>query len=290
MVRGTSAASSATVAVAAVDRRERPIDPAPTQGVLGVAYEAVMIALAITVIALIVQPDRGLIRGVNLAIWGVFVADYTTRLALSGDRRSFVRRNLIDLVAIIPLDFLRAARALKIVRVLRLLRAASALWRTSVAIRGVMGTNALGWVLAASGTVVILGAGAVMLAEPGVENFGDALWWSIVTSTTVGYGDIAPESVFGRAVAVALMVVGIGTIGMITGSVATYFLGSNDGPSNPHVAHLRRLLDDWEELSTEHRLQAAALMTSLAEQADHSTPASPPEHRAPTQATGTTTT
>ena len=259
------------VAASTTDSRERPVDPAPTQGVFGVAYETVMIVLAITVVALIAQPDRGLIRGTNLAIWGVFVADYTTRLVLSGDRRTFVRRNPIDLIAIIPLDFFRAARALKIVRVLRLLRATSALWRTSVAIRGVMGTNALGWVLAASGAVVILGAGAVMLAEPGIEHFGDALWWSIVTSTTVGYGDIAPESVIGRAVAVALMVVGIGTIGMITGSVATYFLGNDEEPSNPHVAHLRRLLDDWDDLSREHRRQAAVLMASLAEHGDRST-------------------
>jgi voltage-gated potassium channel len=252
------------VAVSTAELRPaRPVDPAPTTGVVGIAYETVMIVLAVTVVALLAQPDRGVIRVANLTIWGVFVVDYVTRLALSGDRRAFVRGNLIDLVAILPADMFRAARALRIVRILRLLRASAVLWRASTAARGILGTNALGWVLMASGVVVLLGAGGVMVAEPGLEQFGDALWWSIVTSTTVGYGDIAPESVIGRAVAVGLMVVGIGAIGMITGSIATYFLGGRDEPDDPHVAHLKGLLDTWDELTVEQRRQAAVLLDAM---------------------------
>jgi voltage-gated potassium channel len=257
------------VAVSSVDLRpptERPVDPAPTSGVLGIVYEGVMLLLATTVIVLIAQPDRGLVRTANLVIWAIFVIDYVTRLVLSGDRRAFVRANLIDLVAIMPADLFRAARALRILRVVRLLRAAAVLWRVSVAIRGITGTNALGWVLVASTVVVLIGAGGVMVAEPGMEQFGDALWWSIVTSTTVGYGDISPESVVGRVVAVVLMLVGIGTIGMITGSIATYFLGDRDrGPDDPHVAHLKAVLDSWDELTVEQRRQAAALLDAMAE-------------------------
>ena len=53
--------------------------------------------------------------------------------------------------------------------------------------------------------------------------FIDALWWSFVTASTVGYGDISPQTGLGRLIASILMLVGIGTIGMLTGTIATYF-------------------------------------------------------------------
>jgi chorismate synthase len=58
-------------------------------------------------------------------------------------------------------------------------------------------------------------------------SFGDALWWSIVTCTTVGYGDYFPTSSIGRIFAVLLMLFGITLIGMLTGSITTYFTKQN---------------------------------------------------------------
>lgn len=252
------------VTTGAEPRRTRPVDPAPTTGWVGVVYESMMVTLAVTVVALLAQSDEGWIRTVNLAIWGVFVVDYFSRLAFSGDRKRFVRSNVIDLIAILPADFFRAARALRVLRILRLLRATVVLVRVSATVRAIVGTNALGWVLAASALVVLLGAGTVMVAEPGLGDFGDAVWWSIVTATTVGYGDIAPASLAGRAVAVVLMIVGIGTLGMITGSIATYFVGQQRASQNPHIIHIRELLDKWDGLTFEERHQAAAILRALA--------------------------
>ncbi len=63
-----------------------------------------------------------------------------------------------------------------------------------------------------------------------IHNFGDALWWAIVTVTTVGYGDKFPVTAGGRAVATILMFVGIGLIGVLTATVASYFVeqGADD--------------------------------------------------------------
>jgi voltage-gated potassium channel len=251
------------VAVHAPAAARRPVDPAPTTGLLGVVYEAVMVTLAITVIALLARPDDGIVGVVNLAVWAVFVVDYVLRLAFSGDRRTFLRRNIIDLVAIMPADLFRAARALRVLRILRLLRASAVLWRVSGTVRSILGTNALGWVLTASGVVVVLGAGAVLVAEPDMGGFGDALWWSIVTSTTVGYGDLAPETIVGRLVAVVLMIVGIGAIGMITGSIATHFLHGRQDRANPHIEHLKTILDDWDSLRHEEQQHAVALLQAM---------------------------
>jgi voltage-gated potassium channel len=52
---------------------------------------------------------------------------------------------------------------------------------------------------------------------------GDALWWAVVTATTIGYGDLSPVTVEGRLIAVVLMLTGIGVIGVFTATVASFF-------------------------------------------------------------------
>lgn len=54
---------------------------------------------------------------------------------------------------------------------------------------------------------------AIWVLEPGIDTLGDGIWWSIVTTTTVGYGDISLASPLERVVAVLLMIAGIGTVG-----------------------------------------------------------------------------
>jgi voltage-gated potassium channel len=60
-----------------------------------------------------------------------------------------------------------------------------------------------------------------------IHNFGDGLWWAVVTVTTIGYGDHYPVTAFGQGVAVVLMLVGIGLIGILTAAVASYFVGQD---------------------------------------------------------------
>lgn len=80
-----------------------------------------------------------------------------------------------------------------------------------------------------------------------IHNFGDALWWSIVTVTTVGYGDQYPVSPGGRGVAVVLMLVGIGLIGVLTATVASYFVADK---AEQDKAELNERLDRIEALLT----------------------------------------
>jgi voltage-gated potassium channel len=57
-----------------------------------------------------------------------------------------------------------------------------------------------------------------------IKNFGDGLWWAITTVTTVGYGDRYPTTIEGRFLAVVLMIMGISLMGVITASVAAWFV------------------------------------------------------------------
>jgi voltage-gated potassium channel len=228
------------------------------------AYEAVMVALAILVVVLLPFENEGWVLVANLTVWALFVADYVARLLLSTDKRSFFKKNIIDLLAIMPADFFRALRVLRLTRLLRVLRAATVVGRVLRDVRGVAKTNGLNWVLIVSLCTVLSGALVVWAAEASIDRFPDAVWWSVVTATTVGYGDLAPENPLARVVAVVLMLVGIGTIGMLTGSIATYFIGEDEVTNDPDVAHIRGRLGDWDSLSPQERQRLAWMLTAVA--------------------------
>ena len=77
--------------------------------------------------------------------------------------------------------------------------------------------------------VVVVGALVAYHAEHPVNHefatYGDSLWWAIVTLTTVGYGDIVPITPTGRWVAVMIMITGVAVLGLLSGSLASFFRG-----------------------------------------------------------------
>jgi len=90
------------------------------------------------------------------------------------------------------------------------------------------------------------------VAEHGVnkaiENPFDALWWGVVTLTTVGYGDVTPVTTEGRIAAMALMLLGIGLFGAITATITSYLL-SRESVHDPDLS----LAGDLERLAALHR-------------------------------------
>ncbi len=226
-------------------------------------FETSMGALALVSVWLAFQPDTEFHHRASLVVWIVFALDYLVRLVRAPDKLAFVRGNVPDLIAVLPWDFLRAARLIRLVRVLRFLRGVEVLWRVGRHIRGVLGTNGLGYALAVTTTLAVLGGLLIRQVEPGITSTADGLWWGLVTATTVGYGDIAPRTQAGRLIAAVLMLVGIGTVGMITGSIATYFIGSR-GSRNAHVRHVQSRLDAWDEMDADERREVARVLQALA--------------------------
>jgi len=80
--------------------------------------------------------------------------------------------------------------------------------------------------------VMLLGATGLFVVErpqnKSVTSFGDAVWWAITTTTTVGYGDIYPVTAEGRLIAVLLMLTGIRVIGVFTATTASAFMIQDD--------------------------------------------------------------
>jgi voltage-gated potassium channel len=79
----------------------------------------------------------------------------------------------------------------------------------------------------------------------GIHNFGDALWWAVVTVTTVGYGDKVVMTGAGRWVATALMFTGIGLVGALTATIASFFVQEQH---SAELAELKAQLQEIREL------------------------------------------
>lgn len=78
-------------------------------------------------------------------------------------------------------------------------------------------------ILAVAVSVLLGGSALLILFEKNIR-FSDALWWSVVTMTTVGYGDISPATLGGRIVAIVVMLTGIGLLGILTATIAGLFI------------------------------------------------------------------
>ncbi len=181
---------------------------------------------------------KGLISGLTSAeiicdiiIYFVFVADYVIRLFFAESRRVFVKENVLDLIAIIPFSSaFRIFRTFKILKITRLVKIGSLFARSIKKIGGFLNTNGFKYVLAAAVALIFTCSFAMMYVED--MSFFDALWWALVTVTTVGYGDLVPTTGVGRAVAMVLMLGGIGLLGALTSNITSYFLRKNSKEVN----------------------------------------------------------
>ena len=191
---------------------------------------------------------------VDYLVWAAFVTEYLVKLYLTPARAQFFRRHLLDLL-IIAVPVLRPLRALRLLRLLRtftLTRAGLILTSGLKRARELLTHHGLHFVLLSVLAIVGVCSAVEVAFEqhaPGanIHNFGDALWWAVVTVTTVGYGDKYPVSAGGRGVAVVLMLTGIGLVGVLSATVASYFVGQR---AEADMTELHRRLDRIESALT----------------------------------------
>jgi voltage-gated potassium channel len=208
--------------------------------------------LPVLVLPLVIRVRAGLagtFDTIDYLVWAVFVAEYLVKLYLAPARWPFFRRHLVDLL-VIAVPVLRPLRLLRLLRLLTLARSGLILTSALKRARELLTHNGLHFVLLSVLTIVGV-CSAVELAfeqhAPGasIHSFGDALWWAVVTVTTVGYGDKYPVTAGGRGVAVVLMLTGIGLVGVLSATIASYFVGQR---AEEDMTELHRRLDRIEAL------------------------------------------
>jgi len=246
-------------------------------------YELLMAFLALVVVAILfveftrplTEEQEKILFRIDLTILLIFAVDYFYRLIRAKNKWQFVKSNIFDLIAIMPFDkafriarlarltrlvrLSRSARVVRILRLTKLVRLFAFARRFSNTFSGVLQTNGLIYVVIVTFFVIIMGACGIMAFENNINTFGDAIWWSLVTTTTVGYGDISPESTGGRVIAGILMIFGIGFLGMVISSMATFFVDRLSSSKNEvkksfaeeQLNFIKKQLDDIENMNQE---------------------------------------
>lgn len=200
-------------------------------------WDRLVIALTIATIGVLMvdfalepESQSSIILGwVDFAFCMVFLADFGWRLYLAPRRWAFFRRNWIDLVGAIPfVGPLRSVRFIRFMRLIRLTRFVVLVRRLTKLFEVPVPTKALGYLGLAAIVWWVFAAMSFNMFERGtnqnVKGLDDALWWSITTLSTVGYGDLFPITTGGRVVAAATMALGVGILGTFGGTIATMFL------------------------------------------------------------------
>lgn len=220
---------------------------------------------AILPLVLVPQQGHPVSVAVGILTWLVFVGDFVVRRRLLNNYLG-TGTGKFDLAVIVltaPWFLLPGASAGGIVVVLRLARLAR-LVVASKAGRELLAR--LGRVGIVAGSIMALAALVAYIAErpvnPEFADYGDSLWWSLVTLTTVGYGDITPITTTGRFAAAALMVTGIAVLGLLAGSLASFLGIDHDAPTEapePEPDRLDALLAEVQALrASVARLEAGA--------------------------------
>jgi voltage-gated potassium channel len=202
------------------------------------AYQLFMLALCVLTLADLAAEalftldtqSRLVLDYADTALCAIFFGDFLLSLKRAENRWKYFRTwGWLDLVSSIPSIHLarwgRAARIARILRVLRGVRAARILGRLALT-RKTESTFLAASLVAL--LLIVVGSLSVLQFESAegsnIRTAEDALWWSITTITTVGYGDRFPVTTEGRLVAVLLMCGGVGLFGMFSGFLAAWFV------------------------------------------------------------------
>ncbi|MGW5239252.1 ion transporter [Monashia sp. NPDC004114] len=201
------------------------------------AYELFIAALSVLslvnlvlVIVMTHSAARDVVLTMDLLLSVIFLVDFLVRLKRSPERAHYFLGGFgwADLLASLPLPEAKLLRIFRLVRVGRLIR------------RQGLGSlrRSLGQDLAGSAlftlllvAILVLEFGSLLMVrlesdQPGANltNAGDALWYVLVTMSTVGYGDHYPITKAGRILGAIIIVLGVGIFGTLTGYLANQFL------------------------------------------------------------------
>ena len=219
---------------------------------LAAAAVVFLVLFSIQVLAHPQGREAFVLWAISWIVWGVFILDYVVRLYLAPHRWRWFVQHLLDF-AIVALPLVRPLRLLRLLVLIEVLQKA-----IGDAFRGRI------VIYTVSGVVLLIYTASLAVFDkerylPGatINSFGKAVWWSITTVTTVGYGDVYPVTNTGRVIAVLLMIGGISLVGVVTATLASWIIERVAEEETviqaANVAHIEELRSEIRELSQQLR-------------------------------------
>lgn len=186
-----------------------------------------IITFALVIVSIVTLETYPLFsRCLDIAIWFIFFLDTIYRMIKSHHYLRFIKQHPFDIIALIPI--FNGFRLFKFIPIIMLLIRDSAIGKRYVLpfFRN-FAKEGMGRIIMVFSFIFFLLPIPLIFIEPNMKHYSEALWWALQTVTTVGYGDIVPETMFGRLIAAVLMILGIGLISAITSNL-TRIIGESD--------------------------------------------------------------
>ena len=192
----------------------------------------VIIDLILITLTLISQVPENLYYGIvafDTVLCIILLTEFLVRYFNSEDKKLFLLINWTELIAAIPFDFLmlpfvlNLARFPKLMKVLKFIKVIALFSQFFETLDVFLKKTHLDEILGFSLLVVLASTLALYLFDPSINSLFDSLWFVLSTMTTVGYGDIMPQSGAGRIIGLLILIVGVLVFSTITGAMASYF-------------------------------------------------------------------
>jgi voltage-gated potassium channel len=234
-----------TTATTSAEPHERP---GPYQLFMLVLCILALLSLGVSLTMPLEPSSRAVLEYADIVVCALFFGDFLHSLYYAPNRMAyFFKWGWIDLLSSIPAvgplrlgRFVRVVRVLRVIRAIRSARAIAVLLLAKREQSAVLAALLLGLLLVACASIAILQFETVPGAN--IRTAGDALWWSMTTMSTVGYGDRYPVTTGGRIVAVFLMAGGVGIFGTLSGLVASWFLTPSQQAQDTDMDDIRATL------------------------------------------------
>ena len=163
--------------------------------------------------------EQSLVDAMQLICWLAFAVDVLIGITRAENKGNYLKSHPLEIASVI-LPFLRPLRLLRVISFGGLALQRIAIGRQfAITAKVAITTFFVAYVAAVQITITERGVDG-----SNIKNFSDGFWWAITTVTTVGYGDRYPTTLEGKFLAVLLMFMGISLVGVITASVATWFI------------------------------------------------------------------
>lgn len=200
-------------------------DETKPMGLLSLILSFLALFVISALLFLPITPEmHHLLIGLDFLICSIFILQLCVDLIRASDRRNFMKRHWIDFIASIPMiEPLRYARIFQILRLILVIRSGRAIMKQLLANRR---ETTIASILLLLVLMMTLGSSFMLFVEAkdphaNIQSGGDALWWALMTISTVGYGDHFPVTTAGRVIATVMILCGVGIFGMISGLITS---------------------------------------------------------------------